>query len=145
MQPHTTSTTFREPIARTLARNVTIAAVVGSVLAFRTHDAGLFVPFSVLVLWFSLGGHYVEVLFLNGLRPRIAPARLAQISARVAVWFVGGAILFVLMAATARVLPVRPPSFQSWWFGALGLIGIELLAHAVLAVCRLPNFYSGSG
>src|SRR5215831_12767976 len=116
MPPSTNATKVREPLFRTLARNVTIAAVVGSVLAFRTHDAGLFVPFSVLVLWFSLGGHYVEVLFLNGICPRIASARLARVSARLAVWFTGGAILFVLMAATVRVLPVRPPSFQSWWF-----------------------------
>jgi hypothetical protein len=145
MQPTPNWTKFREPISRTLARNIAIGLFVGSALALWRRDAGLFVPWSVLALWFSLGGHYVEVLFLNGIRPRIARARLAQVSARLTVWFVGGAMLFVLMALTARLLPVRPPSFGSWWFGALGFIGIELLAHANLALHGLPNFYSGGG
>jgi hypothetical protein len=145
MQTSISWTRFEEPLRRTLARNVAIAAVVGAVLAFRVRHLGLFLPFTALALWFSLGGHYVEVAFLNGIRPRISPARERQMAARVGVWFAGGAILYVLMAGSAHLLPLRPPHFTGWWFGGLLLIGVELLVHAGLALRGQPNFYQGLG
>ncbi|SRR6266540_587251 len=145
MQPNIAWSRFHEPIGRTLARNIAIALVVGATLAFRKRDAGLLAPFSALALWFSLGGHYVEAAFLNGIRPRLSSARLTQVSARLGAWFVGGSMLYVLMAATAHVLPVQPPHLVSCWFGGLFFIGLELFVHAVLAIRGLPNFYGGGG
>jgi hypothetical protein len=139
------STKVREPLARTLARTVAIALGIGAVLAFRSRDPRLWAPLSGLALWFSLGGHYVEVLFLNAMRPRLAGTRVAQVTARLAVWFAGGAMLYVAMAITARFLPVRPPSLGRWWLGGLFFIGLELIVHAILAVRSLPNFYDGRG
>jgi len=142
-QPSPAWPLFREPLRQTLVRNFAIAATVGAVLASQRHNARLWLPLSVLALWFSLGGHYVEVLFLNRIRPRLPRARVAQVLARLSVWFAGGALLFELMAVTARALPVHPPAWRSWWFGGLMLIGVELLVHAVLVLRKLPNFYNG--
>jgi hypothetical protein len=133
----------QEPFRRTLARNVGLAAVVGFALALQRQNLRLLPPLAILALWFSLGGHYVELAFLNGVRPRIASGRLPQLAWRVVVWFVGGAILFLLMATTARVLPIRPLPFRLWWYGGCALIGVELLVHAGLALRGAPNFYSG--
>ena len=143
MQPNSNWTPFREPIGRTLARNISIAVVVGAALAFWKHNVGLWAPFSALAIWFSLGGHYVEVVFLNGIRPRIPGARLTQLLARLAAWFAGGAILYVFMAATARVLLTHAPRLGLWWLGGLFLIGVELVAHAVLALRGSSSFYNG--
>ena len=145
MQSDTSWTRVDEPVRRTLARNVAIAAVVGAALAFPKHDLRLLLPLSALALWFSLGGHYVELAFLNGIRPRIPGARLTQLAARLTAWFAGGAVLYVFMAATAHVLPIEPPPVALWWLGGLLLIGVELLAHAALALRGVPNFYSGLG
>src|SRR5437867_899741 len=98
MQPNHRWLRFYEPVNRTLARNLAIAVVVGTALAFWKREARLFVPFSVVALWFSLGGHYVEVVFLNGLQSRIPSPRLIQVCARLATWFAGGAVLYVCMA-----------------------------------------------
>jgi hypothetical protein len=138
-------TRFQEPIGRTLVRNVAIAVAVGAVLAMRKGNPGLLVPLSTLALWFSLGGHFVEVAFLNGMRPLIPSGRLAQVSARLATWFAGGSMLYVLMATTARVLLVHAPRLGLWWLGGLFLIGLELVVHAALSLRRRPNFYSGTG
>jgi hypothetical protein len=119
--------------------------VAGTALALRQGALRLLVPLSALALWFSLGGHCIEVAFLNGIRPRISGGRLTQAAARLGLWFVGGAIVYVLMATTARLLPLRPPSLASWWLGGLFFIGLELLVHATLALRGLPNFYSGRG
>ena len=142
-QPSPAWPPFREPFGQTLVRNFAIAATVGAALASQRHNAWLWLPLSVLALWFSLGGHYVEVLFLNRIRPRLPHARVAQVFARVVVWFAGGALLFELMAATARALPLHPPAWRFWWLGGLLLIGIELVVHAVLMLRKLPNFYNG--
>jgi len=136
---------FEEPFRRTLTRNVTIAAVVGVVLAFRRHDLGLFLPVTILALWFSLGGHYVELLFLNGVRPRVPQGRATQAVARLLVWFLGGAILYVCTAVTARALPIAGPPLTQWWFGSVLFIGLELAVHGIFVLRGLPNFYDGRG
>src|SRR5687768_7914483 len=92
----------REPLSRTLARNVAIAAAVGAGFAIRYHEVAVWLPSSLLALWFSLGGHYVEVLFLNGIRPRLQAVRLVLATSRLVVWFVGGAFLYTCIAITAR-------------------------------------------
>jgi len=59
---------------------------------------------TLLVLWPSLGGHWVEVWFLNWLRPRLSVARGVQVAARVGVWFVGGIGLAICMGLTAMAI-----------------------------------------
>ena len=135
----------REPLWQTLSRNLGIAAVVGGALALREGRLALWLPISVLALWFSLGGHYVELLFLLRIRPRIQAVRPALYAGRLVLWFAGGAVLHTCMALTARALPLVPPRFGMWWFGGLLLIGIELIVHALLALRGLPNFYRGTG
>src|SRR5213592_3473711 len=78
---------FEEPFRRALARNVALAAVVGAVLALQRHDLKLLLPLAALALWFSLGGHYIELAFLNGLRARIPQGRLTQAVVRLVVWW----------------------------------------------------------
>jgi hypothetical protein len=114
-------------------------------MALRHREPRLVVPSSALALWFSLGGHYVEIAFLNGIRPRISSTRIAQSSARFAAWFAGGAGLYSLMAASARGLSIAFPRWGGWWIGGLAFIGLELFVHAVLALRRVPNFYAGDG
>lgn len=136
---------FQEPLRRTLARNVALAAGVGVVFALQRHQLRLLLPIAALALWFSLGGHYVELAFLDGLRGRFSQGRLAQAGLRLLVWFGGGVVLYVLMAASARILPLEPPPLRMWWYGGLLLIGVELAVHGLLAVRGRPNFYSGRG
>lgn len=136
---------FEEPFRRTLVRNVAIAAVVGAVLALLRHDLRLLLPSAALALWPSLGGHYIELAFLNGLRARIPQRRLTQAVVRLLVWSSGGVLLYVCMAAMARALPIKAPPLRLWWYGGFLFIGVELAVHAVLAIRGLPNFYNGHG
>ncbi len=133
-----------EPFRRTLARNVTIAVVVGVVFALVRGNLKLFLPVMTVAMWFSLGGHYVELAYLNGVRARFPQRRLTQVLVRLLVWFCGGAFLYACMAATARALAIALPP-KPWWFGSIVFIGVELAAHAVLAIRGLPNFYDGRG
>src|SRR2546430_2687515 len=82
MQSSSSWPRFAEPFRRALARNVALAAVAGGVLALQRHNLGLLLPLAALALWFSLGGHSIELAFLNGLRARIPPGRLPQAIAR---------------------------------------------------------------
>ena len=134
-----------EPFRRALARNVALAAVVGAVLALQRHDLKLLLPLVALALWFSLGGHYIELAFLNGLRARIPQGRVTQAVARMLVWFGGGVLLYLSMAATARALTIEAPPLRLWWYGGSLLIGVEFAVHAVMAIRGLPNFYNGRG
>ena len=132
-----------EPLGQVLRRTVGIALAVGAVLALRTHRLRTLVPMAAVALWPSLGGHFVELAFLNGLRPHLPGRRAVQVAARLGVWLVAGVVFYVLMAQTARVLPVPPFPLKWWWVGGPAFVVIELLAHVGLALRRLPNFYDG--
>ena len=137
---------FREPFRITMLRTGMIAIVVGAVLAGLWGGLARWPLATLWVLWPSFGGHWVELWFLNWLRPRLSIARGMQIAARVGVWFVGGAGLAIGMCLTAMALAgFRPAQWPAWWLGGLAFIGIELVAHLVLQLRGQPSFYNGRG
>ena len=138
---------YREPLRATLARTGVIALVLGA-LVVRWSGGGLarWPLATLLMLWPSFGGHWVELWFLNWLRPRLSSARAAQAGARVAVWFVAGCGLALGMSLTAMALAeFRPAQWPVWWIGGLAFIGVELVAHLVLQLRGRPSFYNGRG
>ena len=76
---------FHEPLRHTLLRNGAIAILVGAVIARFWGGLPRWPLVTLLALWPSLGGHWVEVWFLNWLRPRIPAARRVQVAARFVV------------------------------------------------------------
>jgi hypothetical protein len=137
---------YREPFHVTILRTGTIAIVAGAVLARFWGGPARWLAATLLVLWPSFGGHWVEVWFLNWLRPRLSAARGMQAATRVGVWFVGGTGLALSMGLTAMGLAgFRPAHWPAWWLGGLGFIGIELLAHLVLQLRGRSSFYNGRG
>jgi hypothetical protein len=135
----------KEPIGRTLARNLAIAIVAGAVISAFGRGRLFGLPGMVLALWPSLGGHFVEIAFLDGIRPRLPGARPVQASVRLAWWLVGGALLGGAMIATAHALPICAPPSHWWWMGAPIFVGLELGVHAILALRGRPSFYRGDG
>jgi hypothetical protein len=137
---------YREPIRTTLLRTIMIAVVVGGVLAQWRGNLGRWPLATLLVLWPSFGGHWVELWFLNWLRPRLSSARAIQVGARVGVWFVGGTVLALGMGLTAMALTGFPPAqWPPWWLGGLAFIGVELVAQLALQLRGRPSFYNGLG
>jgi hypothetical protein len=137
---------YREPLRTTLVRTVLIALIAGAVLALPRGGLARWPTATLLMLWPSFGGHWVELWFLNWLRPRLSVARAMQIIARLAVWFVGGVGLAIGMGLTAKALAgFRPTRWPHWWIGGLAFIGIELVVHLALQFRGRPSFYNGRG
>ena len=140
---------FREPLTRTLFRTVGIAVVAGGVVSLWRGRLAGWPAASAVMLWPSFGGHWVELWFLNWLRPRLADQRAAQVAARVATWFVGGVALGAGMWLTAAVLPgLRPRHLAVWQLAGLAgvaFIGVELVAQAGLQLRGRPSFFNGRG
>src|SRR5437588_10154872 len=93
---------YREPLRTTLLRNTTIALIAGAVMSTRWGGISRWPIATLLALWPSLGGHFVELFFLNYLRPRLPVPRPVQVAARIAVCFVGGIVLALGTATTAN-------------------------------------------
>jgi hypothetical protein len=136
---------YREPLRVTLVRTGTIALVAGAGLAFSRGGPARWPITTLLVFWITFGGHWVEVWFLNWLRPRLSVARAAQVVARLAVWFIGGIGLALGMRLTAMAIAGVRPRWPAWWLGGLAFIGIELVVHIVLQLRGRPSFYNGRG
>ena len=137
---------YQEPLLTTLARTGTIALVVGAVLARSLGGLTHWPAATLLALWPSFGGHWVELWFLNFLRPRLPVARAVHAGVRVVVWFIGGTGLAIGMRLTAMGLAgFRPAHWPAWWLGGLAFIGIELAVHLLLQLRGRPSFYNARG
>jgi hypothetical protein len=137
---------YHEPLRKTQLQTVTIALVLAAVLTRLRGGLVRWLTVAVLILWPALGGHYVELCFLNWLRPRLPSSLAAQLAARVGVWFAGGVILLLCMRLTAMALGTfRPEHWPAWWVGGLAFIGIELVVHLILQLRGRASFYNGRG
>lgn len=137
---------FKEPLRVTLGRTLTIAVVIGVVFAWLSRGR-IGLPLAILLaLWPSLGGHAVEVLFLNRVRPNLSAARALHVAARLAVWFVGGVVLLYSMKLTMLMLTGDWPAHSpAWWVGGVAFIAIEFVPHLFLQLRGRPSFYNGRG
>jgi hypothetical protein len=137
---------YREPLRTTLTRTVGLALVAGTVLAIWMGRITLLPVTTLLMLWPSLGGHWVEIWFLNWLRPRIPASRGVQILARLLVWFAGGVVLATGMCLTTMVFARFPPErWPLWWYGGLAFIVLELVVQLGPQLRGRPSFYNGRG
>ena len=139
-QPH------REPLRTTLVRTILIAIVAGTVWSASSARPIRWPVAVLLMLWLSFGGHWLELWYLNWLRPRLPPARTVQGVARLATWFLGGIVLGVGMLLTARAVGgIRLTLWPVWWLAGVVFIGVELVAHTVLQARGRPSFFNGRG
>ncbi len=127
---------FHEPLRVTLLRTVLIGLLVGLVVALLQGRPASWPQWTGFALWFTFGGHWVELFFLNWLRPRLAAARWAQIGGRLLTWLVGGTLLMAGARITVWSLP-------PWWLGGPVFVGLELLVHSLAQLRGQPSFYNG--
>ena len=121
-----------------------IACVVGGAIALSFRKWSTWPLATLLVLWPSFGGHWVEVWFLNWLRPRVSSTPGVQAAARVLVWFAGGSLLSLGMRLTASAfVQWQSPQWLTWWLGGVAFVGIELLMHLFMQLRGGPSFYNG--
>ena len=130
---------FHEPLRATLLRTVLIALVVGVVVG----RSALWLPWTAFALWLTFGGHWVEVFFLNWLRPRLPAERWAQIGGRLLLWVVAGTVLMIGARITALSLGIPALRVPPWALGGPILVGVELVVHALSQVRGQPNFFNG--
>jgi hypothetical protein len=130
-----------------MARTFAIAIVLGAILAWRMHGGlARWAAATLLCLWPALGGHFVELFFLNWLRPRLTGPRPLHTAVRIGVWFVGGTLLALGMWLTDQLF--GPPHLRGsrlLAFGGVAFIIVELIAHLALHLRHRPNFYDGRG
>jgi hypothetical protein len=137
---------YREPLRSTLLRTVTIALVLGLTFALSRGHLSQWPAATLLALWPAFGGHWVEIVYLNYLRPHLGHNQMVQILARIAVWFAAGILIAAAISWTAMLLPgFYLARTIPWWIGGFGFILIELVAHLAMLFRGRPSFYNGRG
>jgi hypothetical protein len=145
MTPQTPWAPFAEPWRATLLRTGSIAWAIGLGAGLYGGQLAVVPLVTLLALWFTLGGHYVEVLFRNQIRRHIGGPPSFVAVARLIVWFVGGEVLYAGAVTTRSILTGRGAVPWPWWTGGILFVGMELLIHLLLRARRLPSFYDGRG
>jgi hypothetical protein len=137
---------YREPLRATLLRTVGIAVVIAAIVASSSRDLRRWPALTVVVLWPAFGGHWIDLWYLNWLRPRLPRSRSTRRGMRVLVWFVGGVVLGFAVRFTARALLTHPRvAWLTWATAGAAFVAIELVTHAVLNARGRPSFYNGLG
>jgi len=136
---------FHEPWHSTLLRTGGIALAIGMAVGLRQRRVEVVPIVTVFALWFSLGGHFVELLIRNKLRNRISGTPLVQVVARLVLWFIGGSLLYVCALATRAVMTGRHFHAWPWWIGGAGFVVLELGIHLYMRMRGLPSVYDGRG
>ena len=131
---------FSEPLSRTLRRTVGLALAIGVIVGLVQHRLWLVPITALLALWFTLGGHFVDLLCWNELDPRIPNPRLRP-WARLVAWFIGGTGLYFGAIATRWLLTGRGGPALPWWIGGAFFIVAELFAHLWLFMRGQPSVY----
>jgi hypothetical protein len=134
---------FHEPLRVTLVRTGLVGLAVGCVAAIVQGQLAALPQWTAFALWFSFGGHWVELFFLNWLRPRLSSGRSTQVLARVFTWIAGGTLLMVCARITVLSFGTHAMRLPPWWLGGPIFLCVELLVHAPLQFREQPNFYNG--
>jgi hypothetical protein len=100
---------------------------------------------ATLLLWPTLGGHFVDVLYLDAVQPKLPPGNGTRVAVRIAFWFVGGVLLYSGLQFTANVLTKFRPQWPTWWVGGAAFVAIELVAHLAPLLRGRPSFYNSRG
>ena len=122
--------------------SLALAIGLGVGLYLRRLDA---VPAATIVaLWFTLGGHFAEVVFRNGLAPRLGSGIPAYLLARLVYWFAAGSLLLAgaWVTLTAMSGHARP---WPWWIGGTGFVLAELVIHLAMRLRGEASVYDGRG
>jgi hypothetical protein len=142
-QPHWEP--FVEPWRTTVRRAGLLALAIGVGVGLYARQLATVPLVTLIALWFTLGGHFLEVLLRNQLRQRISGQAAVQALVRIACWFAGGSVLYEGALATRAILTGRGAVPWPWWMGGIAFVGIELLVHLLLYVRGQPSFYDGRG
>ena len=134
---------FTERLPTTLLRTGSLAVGVGVVAGWRQHRLVTVPLVTVFALWFTLGGHYVELLFRNRIGIHLGPTP-GRALVRLVYWFVGGSVLYAAALTTHWMLTGRWAPWP-WWIGGALFVAGELVIHLFMRVRRQPSFYDGRG
>src|SRR5262249_7159810 len=100
---------------------------------------------TIWAFWFAFGGHWIELCFLDGLRPRMPAVRAVQAAVRLVVWFVGGIVLWAGLGVTTALMAGHPMRWPGVWPAGVRVVAVERGVHLVLQSRGAPNFYDGRG
>ena len=145
MPTQTAPEPFSEPWRSTALRTGSLALAIGIAVGLYQRRLAAVPLTALLALWFTLGGHFAEVLLRNRLRARIGGQVLMQAVARLIYWFGAGSVLYAGALATRAVLTGRGAAPWPWWAGGVLFVGLELLVHLLLLARGQPSFYDGRG
>lgn len=132
---------FSEPWRTTALRTGSIALGVGLGVGLYQRHLAVVPLVTLLALWFTLGGHFVDLFCWNVLAPKVTTPKF-RVWARLAGWFMGGTALYAGMLGTRWLLTAHGAPSWPWWIGGAFFIAAELIAHLLLLLRGRPSVYA---
>jgi hypothetical protein len=135
---------FTEPWSVTALPTGLVALAIGIGAGVIRRQISVVPSVTLTALWFTLGGHLVDLAFRNYLG-RLAGGGAVRALSRLAWWFAGGCVLYQGALETKSLIWGRDSAGWPWWYAGVGFVGAELVVHLLMRSRQLPSFYDGRG
>jgi hypothetical protein len=134
---------FREPWRTTAIRTGSLALAVGVGAGVFTGRLAVAPLATLMALWLTLGGHFVELLYRNTLRHYFAGPPIVRVLARLCYWFAAGSALYEGALVTRAGLTTQGAVSLPWWTGGVVFTAIEFAIHLFMRARQQPNLFDG--
>ncbi|QEC75041.1 hypothetical protein [Mucilaginibacter ginsenosidivorax] len=144
--PEKNTESFIHTVIRTIITTTIIAAILYWVHVFPSGGKSKLVLFEMIwsvVFCIVFGGHWLELLFINGVKFSLPKNIISLYLIRIVYWFVCAVPLFFAANLITGLFSPKTVQMGRWWMFGFFYIGIQLLMHAIMQVRFKKSFYNG--
>lgn len=144
--PEKNTESFIQTAIRTILTTTIIAIILNWLHVFPSDGKSklaLFEMIWLVVFLIVFGGHWLELLFINGIKfslPKNIPSLYFM---RIVYWFLCAVPLFFIANLIANLFSHNTVRMGHWWMFGFFYIGIQLLMHAIMQLRLKKSFYNG--
>jgi hypothetical protein len=139
-----------EPLIKTVIRTILTATIIAGIL-YLAHvfpydgksKLTLFAMIWLVVFCIVIGGHWLELLFINSIKFALPKNILLLYFTRIVYWFLCAVPLFFCTNFIMHVFLYDGLRLSHWFTFGIFYIGIELLMHAIMQIRYKKSFYNG--
>jgi len=139
-----------ESLNQTVIRTILTTTIIAGILYLAhlfPHDGKsnltLFEMIWLVVFCIVVGGHWLELLFINRIKFALPKNILLLYFIRIVYWFLCAVPLFFAINFIMGLFLYDGLRLSHWWTFGIFYIGIELLMYAIMQIRYKKSFYNG--
>jgi len=144
--PEKNTESFVQTLIRTILTTTIIAVIINWLHLFPSGGKSKLILFEIIwsaVFCIVLGGHWLELVFINRIKFALPKNILLLYFIRIVYWFLCSIPLFLMANLITNLFSYKAGVPGHWWTFGFLYIGIQLLMHIIMHIRFKKSFYNG--